>query len=109
MAVKQRKIAAIYEVDDQNFMNIMGGPHYNIVDVSDYEVIATVWIDDDADKCKKDALLLAAAEDLLRAADAALKWAHDQDDAYAPAWIRSLSKAAQKAKEGDKHTELCHE
>jgi|688.fasta_scaffold1283655_1 hypothetical protein len=109
MAKKKRKLAAIYEIDDQNFMNIMGGPHYNIVDIDDDEVLATVWIDDDPTKCEQDALLLAASEDLLHAAEAALKWAQDQDDERSPAWIKKLATAVQKANEGDKHTQVFYD
>jgi hypothetical protein len=109
VAKKKRNIAAIYEVDDQNFMNIMGGPHYNIVDVKDDEVIATVWIDDDVHKCEKDALLLAAAEDLLKAAEAALDWVHAQDEDQLPPWTVRLAKAVKKANAGDKHTQVFYD
>jgi hypothetical protein len=109
MAKKKRNIAAIYEVDDQNFMNIMGGPHYNIVDVNEDEVIATVWIDDDVHKCEKDALLLSAAEDLLKASEAALDWVHAQDEDQLPPWAVRLAKAVKKANEGDKHTQVFYD
>ena len=97
--------AVIYELDDPSFQNIMGGPHYNVVDLDECDdVVATVWIYDDANKCQRDALLMAAAPNLLRACVEAVKWGEAQDDTVAPRWIRRMAKAVQLALNGDKHS-----
>ncbi|NDC55278.1 MAG: hypothetical protein EBZ69_00325 [Alphaproteobacteria bacterium] len=100
-----RNWAAVYEEDDPSFSNIMGGPHYNVVDITeDEEVVATIWIDDDIKKCNRDALLIAAAPNLLLACADALAWAASQDETLAPRWIRRMAKAVRKARGGDKNT-----
>lgn len=104
----KKKWRAVYERDDPSFSNIMGGPHYNITTADD-EVIATVWIDDRAVECEKDALLLAAAPDLLRAGQKIMDWADGQDDDYLPAWVKKLSKAVKKATGGDKNTQVFYD
>jgi hypothetical protein len=104
----KKKWRAVYERDDPNFSNIMGGPHYNIV-AEDEEVVATVWIDDAAAKCEKDALLLAAAPNLLSAAEKVLEWADGQDEDYVPRWVNKLAKAVKKATGGDKNSQVFYD
>ena len=76
---------------------------------ADCEVVATVWIDDDAEKCERDAILLSAAPDLLRACNEALDWAEAQDESRAPQWIRRMAKAVRKAERGDKNTQVFYD
>jgi hypothetical protein len=104
----KKKWRAVYERDDPNFSNIMGGPHYNIT-TADEEVVATVWIDDEAVKCEKDALLLAAAPNLLLAAKKVLEWVEGQDEDYVPQWAKRLAKAVKKATGGDKNTQVFYD
>lgn len=104
-----RKLDAYYEEDDPNFSNIMGGPHWNLVDRTSGEVCATVWVDDDPAEegrgnAENDALLLSAAPDLFRAAQRAMEWADGQDESYLPDWVSRLAKAVKKAQKGDKYT-----
>lgn len=103
----KKKWRAVYERDDPSFSNINGGPHYNIED--DDEVIATVWIDDRAVECEKDALLIAAAPNLLAAAKKVLEWVDGQDEDYVPKWANKLAKAVKKATGGDKNTRVFYD
>jgi hypothetical protein len=97
MATNNKKQwSAVYEEDDPAFQNIMGGPHYNIENAADGEVVATVWLDDNLSKCRRDALLLAAAPNLLRACRAALDWADAQDEDLLPNWVQKMAKAVRK-------------
>lgn len=108
MAKDKKKWRAVYERDDPSFSNIMGGPHYNVVDAEE-TVIATVWIDDRAVECERDALLIAAAPNLLRAGKKILEWAHGQDEDYLPPWVNKLAKAVTKATEGDKNSQIFYD
>jgi len=104
-----RRLTAVYEEDDPSFSNIMGGPHWNIVDRRNEEVCATVWVDSDPAEegrgtAEEDALLLSAAPDLFRAAHLALEWAASQDEEYLPAWVQRLARAVKKAQKGDRYT-----
>jgi len=104
----KKKWRAVYERDDSSFSNIMGGPHYNVV-TDDEEVIATVWIDDEAVKCEKDALLISAAPNLLQVGRQIMEWADGQDEDYLPPWVSKLAKAVKKATEGDKETQVFYD
>jgi hypothetical protein len=104
-----RKLDAVYEEDDQNFSNIMGGPHWNITDRGTGEVCATVWIEDDPAEdprgpAEEDALLFSAAPNLYRAARRVLDWAGGQDEDYLPKCFSALAAAIKKAEQGDKNT-----